>query len=289
MRSSWEDWYEGHCPICGEWGRFVRDEHPSRESYGCQSCRGSLRYQGQARVLLDQFARRGARSLAELVQEPEFAALRIWEPGEIGPFRRYLRALPGYEVSSYWPDVSPGSRRDGVRCEDLMALTYASGSFDLVISSDVFEHVRKPHLGFSEVHRVLRAGGAHIFSLPVRWPMPDRTVPRVDVSGPEDVFLLDPVYHRIHLVYNDFGLDLLDDLEAIGLPTDMVRFETTNPVAGRLISFCSIKPGPAVKADPRTSGRRVRGGWRTLFRGGGTSVPPRRGTRSSTLRPGGSG
>lgn len=264
------DAYEGRCPICGAHGRFVRDEQPSRESYCCPACQGSLRYQGQAQVLVDRFARRGARSLADLVQEPEFAALRIWEPGELGPFRRYFRTLRGYEVSSYWTDVAPGSRRGKVRCEDLMDLTYPSSSFDVVVTSDVFEHVRKPSLGFAEVHRVLGAGGAHIFSLPVRWPMPDHTVARVDVSGDEDVLLLEPVYHRIHLVYNDFGLDLLDDLEAIGFSTDVVRFESTDPIAARLLTFCSRKPGRA--SAPATSRLdRLRAGWRTRVRGGGTS------------------
>lgn len=237
------DQYEGSCPICGEDGCFFRDERPSRESYLCPSCRGSLRYQGQARVLLQRFARHGARSVAELAEEPEFRALRIWEPGDRGPLRRYLRGLPGYELSSYWPDVDPGSLRDGVRCEDLMALTFASESFDLIITSDVFEHVRKPYVGFAEVHRVLRPGGAHVFSLPISWPMRDHTVPRVDVSGAEDVFLLAPAHHGVHLVYNDFGRDLLDGLDAIGLHTDVVRFESTNPAAARLISFHSVKAG----------------------------------------------
>lgn len=122
-----------------------------------------------------------------------------------------------------------------------MALTYPSDTFDLVITSDVFEHVRHPYEGFAEVHRVLRPGGAHIFTVPVRWPMREHTIERVDTSGDEDVFLLEPVYHRIHLVYNDFGADMLDKLAEIGFATEAIRFESTSRAAARLLTFCSVK------------------------------------------------
>jgi SAM-dependent methyltransferase len=211
-------------------------------SYHCTTCRSSLRYQGQARVLVDRFARHGSTSVAALCGEPEFRDLRIWEPGELGPFRKPLRPLSGYETSSYWPDVAPGDSRDGVRCEDLTALTYPSESFDLVITSDVFEHVRHPYLGFAEVHRVLRPGGAHVFSVPVRWPLRPDTIVRVDVSGEEDILLMEPVYHRVHLVYNDFGEDMLTRLAEIGFETEVVRFKSDHPPAARLLTFCSVKP-----------------------------------------------
>jgi hypothetical protein len=43
--------------------------------------------------------------------------------------------------SHYWPDVPPGDLVDGVRCEDIERPIFRDGSFDLVVSSDVFEHI----------------------------------------------------------------------------------------------------------------------------------------------------
>lgn len=235
------DEFDGVCSICGTEARFRRERRAIGATFQCPSCRSSLRYQGQGRVLVERYAQHGATSVAALCQEPEFRALDIWEPGELGPFRRHLRDLPGYRTSSYWPDVPPGDTRDGVRCEDLMALTFASSCFDLVITSDVFEHVRRPYLGFAEVHRVLRPGGAHVFSIPVRWPLRKETVVRVDASGDEDVLLVEPAYHRMHLVYNDFGEDMLERLDEIGFETAVVRFEVDNVAAARLLTFCSVK------------------------------------------------
>ena len=90
------------------------------------------------------YSRDGARLLAELVKEPAFRALRIYEPGDKGVLQRYLRKVPVHVRTSYFPDVEPGGHVNGVRCEDLMALTFPAGEFDLVITHDVMEHVRRP-------------------------------------------------------------------------------------------------------------------------------------------------
>jgi SAM-dependent methyltransferase len=231
--------FEGRCWVCGEHGRFVREHLAVGRTFRCPACCSILRYQAQARALVLHSSRRDAACFAELVQERRFRSLQIYEPGELGPFRRYLRRLPGYEVSSYSPGAPRGEVRGAVRNEDLMALTYRSCSFDLVLTSDVFEHVRRPYEGFAEIHRVLRPGGAHVFTVP--WPMRDRTTERVDTTGVQDVHLLEPRYHSGHLVYNDFGLDMLDRLDEVGFDTEVVRFPSTNAAAASLLSFCSVK------------------------------------------------
>ena len=77
--------------------------------------------------------------------------MKIYEPGTRGPFR-------------------PGAIHEGPRCEDLQALTFADESFDLVVTSEVFDNLRNPALGFAEVLRVLRPGGRHVFTVPMTTP-----------------------------------------------------------------------------------------------------------------------
>ena len=239
------DGFEGRCWVCGVSGSFERDRMSITESYRCSSCRGALRYQGQARAILGSFARHGARSIAELVTEPGFQRVKVFEPGAQGPLRRYLRKLDDYSASVYDPSVVRGEVRDGVRCEDLMNLSFERESMDLVITSDIFEHVRHPERAFAEVYRVLRPGGTHIFTIPGRWPMREQTVARVDVSGADDVFLLPPVYHASqHLVYNDFGRDLLDCLDEIGFVTNPVLFASSSATTSSQVTFCCMRPLP---------------------------------------------
>lgn len=240
-----KDAFDSQCWVCGVSGSFERDRMSITESYRCSSCRSPLRYQGQARAILWSFARHGARSIAELITEPGFRRVKVFEPGAQGPLRRYLRKLDEYFVSVYEPSAVLGEVRDGVRYEDLMNLSFERESMDLVITSDIFEHVRHPDRAFAEVYRVLRPGGTHIFTIPGRWPMSERTVSRVDVSSADDIFLLPPVYHNSqHLVYNDFGYDLLDRLDELGFVTNPMLFASLSATTSSQVTFCCVRPVP---------------------------------------------
>jgi SAM-dependent methyltransferase len=49
-------------------------------------------------------------------------------------------------------------------------LPFPSASFDLVVSFDVFEHIRDSDAHLREVSRVLRPGGRYLVQTPSKWP-----------------------------------------------------------------------------------------------------------------------
>ena len=239
--------YIDRCTVCGHAGYLKRKKSIAsiRENYQCSICKASLRYREQARLIVKHFSREGSEYLAELVHESEFRELKIYEPGLMGPFRNILQDLLNYHISYFWDNVEPGEFqkiryqhlmnpryfriylknhkfRKGIQCQDLMNLTYEDQSFDLVLSSDIFEHVRQPFVGFKEVNRVLKPGGVHIFTIPLQNPMPSRTIFRVDTSGTEDVPILPMRFHGEpltgkSLVYTDFGADMVEIMAADGI------------------------------------------------------------------------
>ena len=71
-------------------------------------------------MIVECFATQGAGCLAELVKEEKFRQLRIYEPGLIGPFRKYLKKLPNYQNSFFWDDVDTGDFRDGLVSEQML-------------------------------------------------------------------------------------------------------------------------------------------------------------------------
>ena len=231
----------GRCDVCGHVGEFVIADVPTRENHQCRSCDASLRYRAQAAAIAWAYGS-PELTLTELIEVPSFRELEIYEPGIAGQLRYVLGRLPHYVNSYYWPDVAPGEEHDEVRCEDLRHLTFPDESFDLVVSSDIFEHVRGPMDGFAEIFRVLRPGGRHVFTVPMIWPLPSTTQSRVDYSGPEDKHVLPPVYHgsptdpQGSLVYTDFGMDLPDSLRELGFET------TTHHGYRNAITFISRKP-----------------------------------------------
>lgn len=58
--------------------------------------------------------------------------------------------------------------------DDLHALRFANGSFDVVYADQVLEHVLFPHLAVLEIHRVLKRGGLAILTTCAYNPVHDR-------------------------------------------------------------------------------------------------------------------
>ena len=238
--------YDGWCTVCGRAVTFADMSRPIRETFQCGHCRASLRERVTATAILAVHGRGRQVCIADLACQPRFAELAIYEPGVAGAYRQFLNALPGYQNSFYWEGGIPGQEMNNVRHEDLMHLSFPDQSFDLVITSDIFEHIRHPWVAFDNVWRVLKPGGTHIFSLPALRPMQESTLYRVDTSGSEDVYILEPHYHGDgrggkSLVYTEYGADFFDRLQRQGFRTFEISDDHTDAERRRVVAFVSLK------------------------------------------------
>jgi SAM-dependent methyltransferase len=68
------------------------------------------------------------------------------------------------EDSRRWYGELPVQRVSGV------TLPFADASFDVVLSFDVFEHIRDSDAHLEEVSRVLKPGGRYLVQTPSKWP-----------------------------------------------------------------------------------------------------------------------
>jgi glycosyltransferase involved in cell wall biosynthesis len=244
--------YSDVCNLCGEQQTFYKNHNSLREGYQCCNCKSSLRYRGQTEAIIKNFAKPNITLLKDLAQDQDFQQLSIYEPGVIGPFRKYFGNFNNYTNSYFWSDVTPGDYRDGLQCQNLENLTYESDRFDLVITSDIMEHVRHPWNAFQEIWRVLKPGGYHFCSIPVQLPMRQETFYRVDTAGEEDIHLVEPRYHSApkpqggrqeSLVYVDFGEDLIEELEKMNYQVSVLSPDyQANCDIHRLITFVFKKP-----------------------------------------------
>jgi SAM-dependent methyltransferase len=155
----------------------------------------------------------------------------VYELSSRGALCRYLRrTFPRLTVSELFDDVPPGAYKDGVQCQDVQRLTYPSGSFDLVTSTEVFEHVPDDAAAFREVRRVMRDQGWLVFTVPIDPAAP--TLERVAVRDGAVVHLTTPEYHgdRLRgrgrvLAYRTYGLDITDRLHAAGFDASIVAVD----------------------------------------------------------------
>jgi SAM-dependent methyltransferase len=164
------------------------------------------------------------------------APLRVAEINPLPGVHPFLSKLPWIISTEYGTD----------RSEDLMALSYPDQSFDIILTSDTLEHVPDFDVALREIHRVLRPGGKHIFTVPVIW---DRcTRQRAVLEKGSVVHLLPPSYHGTpgldvddYLVFNEFGGDVVGRIEKAGFSVEVREFEG-NPMASVLIATASGKP-----------------------------------------------
>lgn len=194
------------CPFCGPslLLRLAAHEHAVR----CLRCRA-----GAVHLSLG-FALKSLR--------PTLRDLRVLELSSRGALVRYLRRSGAQlTCSEYFDDVAPGDERDGVRCEDVQALSFADASFDVVTHTEVFEHVEDDRRGFRELQRVLAPRGATVFSVPID---PSRgTRERVVRRDGDLQYLMPPEYHgdRLRgagrvLSWRDYGGDVVGRLRDAG-------------------------------------------------------------------------
>ncbi len=222
--------YTGICTICGTHQTFERGTNPSiRESFPCKSCRFPMRWRDQAAIILDEFGAGQHMSLDSLVASGRLNDVQIYEAALRGPFVQRLGKLPGYVNSYYRPELENGGYGDdGVRSEDLTDLTFDDEQFDLILTTDVMEHLPEIEKAMAETLRVLRPGGCHVFTIPNTFPFPDHTEPRVAIQNGQEINLKPPVYHVSGdgspcLVYTDYGADIAEIAQDLGGHMSIVR------------------------------------------------------------------
>lgn len=114
-----------------------------------------------------------------------------------------------------------GSVIDGIRHEDVEKLSFTNCQLDLIVSTDVFEHVPNPALAFAECARVLKTGGSMLATFPFH-SVYDVSVTRAALHNGKIEHHLPPAFHGNpvsasgSLVFTDFGWDVLTSMQKSG-------------------------------------------------------------------------
>jgi SAM-dependent methyltransferase len=112
---------------------------------------------------------------------------------EIGPGLRPRLPIPGSHFVDLSPSVVDHLKSRGGRAESgsITALPFPASSFDLVCAFDIVEHVDDDLLAFAELARILKPGGALLFSVPLHpqlWTAFDDFVGHVRRYDPDRLF-----------------------------------------------------------------------------------------------------
>jgi SAM-dependent methyltransferase len=203
----------GRCPLCGPtiFVKLQRDQLGVR----CLRCASCPIHMALATVVLRRV--------------PPLATLRVYEASSQGPWVDFLARQAGELVcSEFFAAVPPGHDLEGVRCEDLQALSFPDACFDLCTHTEVLEHVPDDARALRELQRVLRPGGWLIFTVPLFDR--DTTALRATRVAGELVHHLPAQYHgdRIRgagrvLVFRDYGRDVTERVLAAGFASARIE------------------------------------------------------------------
>ena len=261
----------GRCNVCGKSTVFYCENRLLyRESLFCAECQTTSRYRSIARGVLRasrELAGVDAPSLAELAARGSPSrTLRVYDtqvpfqnPISAYPLPLLLRRCPWIEVetSLYRPARPRGEAIEpGVTNQNLEHLTFLDASFDIVITSDVMEHVRLDGRAHGEIARVLRPGGVYLFTVPHFREVRDHLI-RVEVTDPDDPskdrFLTEKEYHGDAnaedgraLSYRSYGTRLDEELAGLGFRVEYSKAD--DPAAGIMnteLFYCVKTPGAA--------------------------------------------
>lgn len=189
----------GHCSICGGRTVFIAYDSWLRDSYRCVKCLSIPRQRALVSAL-ERFM-------------PNWKQLTLHESSPSGAASTMLEArCYNYSYSQYFPEIQLGDYKDGIRCENLESLSFSNATFDIFITQDVMEHVFEPAKAFQEIARVLKPGGVHIFTTPVRFENV-KSEQRARLVNGKLIYVHPAEYHKNpvdengSLVTYDFGRD----------------------------------------------------------------------------------
>jgi hypothetical protein len=249
------------CNVCGSTGRpffdfpdlRLRRDHrigELRETLQCTHCGATMRHRTLVTAFLQRVSQAVGRPVTTVrqVAETGLGGLRVLDTDAFSPMSKLLRGQAGYIVSSFQPgkpmDTLLGPQHYNLNLE---RIGFEDRSFDVVLTSDVMEHVRDIDAAHREIVRILKDGGSYIFTVPYDPACATHHL-LVDTSGEQDRHLVPPQYHGDPLTggilaYRVFGKAIFSDLERLGTS---VRFTEVNDGSALIVDgdvFVATKNG----------------------------------------------
>jgi len=198
---------KGVCPCCEQKVIFKTHNPWLRDHFRCRNCSSIPRERALMHTINNEY--------------PDWQNLKIHEssPGKRGHSLLIQEKAAHYTETQFFPNAFLGSLVEGIRNEDLENQTFGDSVFDLVITSDVMEHIYEPDKAFKEIYRTLKPGGAHIFSVPIinKHNATQRWASKGKDGNP--VFLFEPEWHGNPIdkkgspVTMHWGFDIVDFIE----------------------------------------------------------------------------
>jgi hypothetical protein len=239
-----------NCPVCGNDARLnyhfpdirLRHEHRIgmlRETMSCSSCSATMRQRQMAAGLLRLIAEKFGDKHDSLrkYRESSHVGLRILDTDSFSAISQVLRGTDGYTHTQFRPGLTNGARLDdGSINVDLLQIPYGPECFDVILTSDVMEHIADDERAHREIFRCLAKNGAYIFTVPFDPCLYKTRALTQNGGSPGSYFILDEHIHGDPhsdsgiIAHRIYGQDLMGDLREMGYEVGF--YNITQPAQG---------------------------------------------------------
>ncbi len=195
----------------------LRRKFNLRESQSCPNCGNSARTRIFAQAIMNTYPIDYVRNLKDWVTKSKKLNLSVAEINSCGKLHNILAKIPDISYSEYppariLPRIYFSIKR--IRNEDITSLSYPDKSFDLVLHSEVLEHISDVDKAIFECRRILKPNGICLFTTPF---IPDRKTKQraiIDKKSGRTINLKKPSFHGLdnredNMVWWEFGYDFL--------------------------------------------------------------------------------
>ena len=171
------------CNVCGaSYTRFV-PHLPSPVNAGALKTHSVIAGYGENIFCPACYSNARDRLIVAILNEEDLSAKKVLH---FAPERNVFNFLKKKSASVSTCDLMPdiySAIDKNIRKENIMSLSFADQSFDLVIANHVMEHIPDDRKAMQEIFRVLKKGGQAILQVPFSETLP-ATIEEPDIDDP---------------------------------------------------------------------------------------------------------
>lgn len=229
----------GYCNVCEKFTRFLIENSNLREGCQCRKCGSTNRQRQMISILLSQVLPHRKRKLQGIKHIPFH--LKVWNMEASRAVHHALQDhLKDHYISSEYleGDLTSGTYQNNMMHVDCQNTHFKDNSLDIILSSDVMEHVPCPQNALKEAFRILKNGGHYIYTAPFyqhRFTNEIRATLETDgviAHHKKPWYHDDPLRPAGALVYTVFAPEHLCEIEALGFQAKL--YQVYSPLRGIL-------------------------------------------------------
>lgn len=189
----------GFCNVCGKKTTFIVISDNLREDMFCSVCNSSNRLRQLMCTISIAVDGHPYLTLKETAKTINSKKLTIYTAEANSALYIQMKELikPNLLTTSEYfeGDHKSGDMVDGVMHQDLQKTSFKNNSFDIVLTTEVFEHIPFADQAEKEVVRILKKGGHYCFTVPFYADAKkDKTLAKMTKWG-KVIYLAKPQYH----------------------------------------------------------------------------------------------